>query len=49
MWRRGVVVITTEPLHSSKPESDSEQIQALLEACRRSAIVRISDNGPGWK
>ena len=33
---RGVVVITTAQLHSTKPEL-------------RFAMVRISDNGPGWK
>ena len=27
----------------------SAQVQILLAACRRFAIVRISDNGPGWK
>ena len=29
--------------------SDSAQVQTLLAACRRFAMVRISDNGPGWK
>ena len=27
----------------------SAQVQTLLKACRRFAMVRISDNGPGWK
>ena len=29
--------------------SGSAQVQTLLAACRRFAMVRISDNGPGWK
>ena len=29
--------------------SGSAQVQTLLAACRRYAMVRISDNGPGWK
>ena len=29
--------------------SNSAQVQTLLAACRRFAMVRISDNGPGWK
>ena len=29
--------------------SGSVQLQSLLTACRRFAMVRISDNGPGWK
>ena len=28
---------------------DSSQIQILLAVCRRFAMVRISDSGPGWK
>ena len=27
----------------------SAQVQTLLAACRRFTMVRISDNGPGWK
>ena len=46
---RGVVVITTPQLHSTKPELRFCVVQTLLPACRRSAMVRISDNGPGWK
>ena len=30
-------------------DSDSAQVQILFAACRRFAMVRISDNGPGWK
>ena len=30
-------------------DSDSAQVQTLFAACRRFAMVRISDNGPGWK
>ena len=48
-WCRGVVVITAAQIHSTKPNSDSAQVQTLLAACRRFAMVRISDNGPGWK
>ena len=29
--------------------SGSAQVQILLAACRRFAMVKISDNGPGWK
>ena len=29
--------------------SGSVQVQILLAACQRFAVVRISDNGPGWK
>ena len=29
--------------------SGSAQVQTLLAACQRFAMVRISDNGPGWK
>ena len=29
--------------------SGSAQVQTLLAACRRFAMVKISDNGPGWK
>ena len=43
-----VVVTTTAQLHSTKPElrfcAGSNPA-----ACRRFAMVRISDNGPGWK
>ena len=42
--RRGVVVITIAQLHPTK-----SQVQILLAACRRFAMVRINDNGPGWK
>ena len=49
MWRWGVVVITTAQLHSTKPELSSAQVQILFMACRRFAIVKISDSGPGWK
>ena len=39
----------TAQLHSNKPNSGSAQVQTLPEACRKFAMVRISDNGPGWK
>ena len=42
-WCSGVVVITTAQLYSTA------QAQILLAACRRSAMVRISDQGPGCK
>ena len=42
MWRRGVVVITTAQLPSTKPE-------LMLTVCWRFAMVRISSSGPGWK
>ena len=29
--------------------SSSAQVQTLFVTCRRFAMVRISDNGPGWK
>ena len=40
LMRCGVVVIST---------ACSAQVQILLTACRRFAMVRISDNGLGWK
>ena len=46
--RHGVVVITTAQLHSTKPELRL-CAETLLAACRRFAMVRISDYGPGWK
>ena len=45
-FRCGVVVITTAQLHSSKPELSFAQVQILLAACRRFAMVRTSDSGP---
>ena len=55
-WRHGVVVITTVQLHSTKPEPRfcvlcrfKLCLQTLLAACQRFAMVRISDNGLGWK
>ena len=39
-------------LHSFIQQSlnlGSAQVQTLLAACRRFAIVRISESGPGWK
>ena len=38
-WHRGVMVITN-------PESDSAQVQILLAACRRLAMLRVADNVP---
>ena len=45
-WRRGVVVITTAQLHSTKLEL---RFCAGSNPARRFEMVRISDNGPGWK
>ena len=45
----GVVVIATAQLHQLSLNSGSAQVQILLVACRRFEMVRISDNGPGWK
>ena len=47
--RRGVVVITTAQLHSSKPEPTFCTSSNPARGCERFAKVRISDNGPGWK
>ena len=47
LWRHGVVVITAAQLHLIKLNSGSAQAQALLAACRRFAMVRVSDDGPG--
>ena len=49
VWRRGVVVITTAQLHSTKSELGFCVGSNLLAARQRFAMVRISDNGPGWK
>ena len=43
-WHRGVVVITTAQLRSRKPE-----LRFCAAAYQRFTMVRISDNGPGWK
>ena len=42
-------VVTTAQLIQQRLNSDSVQVQTLFEVCRRFAIVRISDNGRGWK
>ena len=44
-----LVVITTVQLHSTKPELRFCAGSNLFAACRRFAMVRISDNGPGRK
>ena len=49
LWQRGVVVITTAHLYQLGLNSVSAQVQTLLTACRRFAMVRISDSGPGFK
>ena len=46
-WCSGYHYCTTS---FRKPlDSRSEQDQILLVACRRLEMVRISDNGSGWK
>ena len=47
-WPRGAVLIATAQLHSARPELRF-CVESLLAACWRFAMVRISDNGPGWK
>ena len=48
----GAVVKWLSLLHNSiqlSPNLGSAQVQILLAACRRFAMVRISDNDTGWK
>ena len=45
----GVVVIITHNLIQQSLNSGSVQVQILLVACERFPMMRISDNGPGWK
>ena len=47
-WRRGVVVITIAQLHSTKPELRFCAGSNPARGVSRFAMVRISDNGPGW-
>ena len=49
MWRRGVVVSLLHNFIQLSLNSGSTQVQTLFVACRRFAMVRISDKGPGWK
>ena len=46
LWRRGVMVITAAPLHSTKPEL---RFCAVSNPARGESemMVGISDNGPG--
>ena len=49
---RGAVVQWLSLLHRFNQRnlnSSSAQVQTLFVTCRRFAMVRISDNGPGWK
>ena len=46
-WCRGAVLITTAQLHLTNPEL--RFCACSNPACRRFAMVRISENGPGWK
>ena len=46
--RHGVVVMTTDNFTRQSLNSGSAQVQILLAACRRFAMM-ISDNGHGWK
>ena len=51
-WCSGAVVQWLSVLHNfiqRNLNSGSVQVQILLAACQRFAMVRISDNGPGWK
>ena len=51
LWRRGVLVITTEKLHFTKPVlrfcPGSNLALGVLDG--KCAMVRTYDNGPGWK
>ena len=47
-WRSGVVVIMHNFIQLSM-NSGSAQDQILLALCQIFEMVRISDNGPGWK
>ena len=50
MWRHAAVVISTAQLLSTKPELRfCAGLNFALVFCLRSAMVRISDNGPDWK
>ena len=52
MRANGAVVQLLSLLHNFiqlNLNSGSGQVQILLAARRRFAMVRISDNGPGWK
>ena len=44
-----LIVITTAQLHSSKLNSGSTQVQILLAACQRFAIVKTPEDDPTWK
>ena len=46
-WHRGVVVINTPQLHSTKPKP--RFYAGSKPACRRFETTRISVNGSGWK
>ena len=43
------VLITPAQIPSTKPKSISAQVQVLLGACQRFAMMRISESGPNWK
>ena len=45
----GVAVITTTQLIQKSLNSGSAQVQILVAACSRIAIVRSYDNGSDWK
>ena len=48
-WGCGIAVITTAKIHLTKPKLIFIQVQPLILACERLVMVRISDNGAGWK
>ena len=46
---RGVVVSLLHNFIQQSLNSGSPQVQILHAMCRRFEMVRIFDNGPGWK
>ena len=49
-WYCGIVVIITGTLHSSRPQLRIYAgLNPACSVCRRFAVMRISDNGPGCK
>ena len=48
-WRRGVVVTTTAQLHSTMSELRFCAGSNPARGVPNFAMMRVSDNGPGWK
>ena len=46
LWRRGVVVVTTAQVHSTKSEL---RFSADLNPDRGMSEIGDGENGPGWK